>query len=472
MDTEVNKWYVCLYAIVLMLSAISSGYYVSFTSNWGFRYTLTDTNWTTPLIIVPGTIIGNAIVGFLPKVSKRKKIIFASFLIILSKILFCLIVYYSLTEDIYFYFSLFAVFIYGIGIAMNSVTVPLYLRDIIPKEGLDKSLVFYIIFFCSGSIFYFVIQIALWSLFKLEDIVTIFNVACSIPIILSLAQLIFLITVFRRDSPKDLCLASLQEDAMEELLNIYPSKERRISEFEQLGQMSVAFKFEYPTYSKLFSRTHIGSLLKASLAIFLKAPLILIGNKLLPLFSYAIHRDLISGYMVGTACQLTIILGSLFAFLFIDKPLNKRVQLFFSIILSLCVLGLTITSFELTFEDVHSYSNPTIIIMVLGVSAIFLYGLLIYVHFFIYAMKTVPERGFTLVMVLDWLGITIILAGYDICFYNFAENLSTLYACYGIFCFIASIISTVFLYCYIPKSFSAYTEPTKSSEKETSSFTD
>eukprot|EP00826_Nyctotherus_ovalis_P052160 TRINITY_DN6580_c0_g5_i1.p1 TRINITY_DN6580_c0_g5~~TRINITY_DN6580_c0_g5_i1.p1 ORF type:complete len:129 (+),score=7.66 TRINITY_DN6580_c0_g5_i1:59-445(+) len=78
---DINRKYLYSYVATLLLSAVASGHYLSFAMFIGFR---TAGGLRFPLIFIPGIAIGNIIIGILPKINKRTKIIIACLLVIPS----------------------------------------------------------------------------------------------------------------------------------------------------------------------------------------------------------------------------------------------------------------------------------------------------------------------------------------------------------------------------------------------------
>eukprot|EP00826_Nyctotherus_ovalis_P028193 TRINITY_DN2224_c0_g1_i17.p1 TRINITY_DN2224_c0_g1~~TRINITY_DN2224_c0_g1_i17.p1 ORF type:complete len:347 (+),score=33.82 TRINITY_DN2224_c0_g1_i17:149-1042(+) len=281
------------------------------------------------------------------------------------------------------------------GAGMASVVTPLYLKDFAPKEILHKLYALYVAFFSVGisssTIVRFFFKVSK-NVGSAEDAILVHRI---ISTSLALIQLVLLFFVFKRDTPRHLYQANLQDKAMEELVRIYPSTSRRVSVFFMIEATATEYKLEYPTYRKLFSKEYFGLLLKASLILLLRAPFI--SPSLNP---FVISQGPYPSYFVAAFIAYAgVILGNLLPFFLPGEFLRKKIVLAGSVIVTV-LLAFVI---PLSWYVAKNRNDYYIIVMAMRgfieTLILFFHGALISVAFFVYAITIMTERGFTLAII-------------------------------------------------------------------------
>ena len=218
------------------------------------------------------------------------------------------------------------------------------------------------------------------------------------PTFLAFAQLTLFIFTFRFDTPRQLYEDQFEDLAMSELKKIYNTQERCIDEFKSLSKLMIIYKAQYPSYSLLFSKNHIGTLISASIMLCLRNS----GEPFINLFDIINNNAVDWMYIMY---PLFYIVGGIFSFFFASSNffskigIGKRKMLIIGSI-SLILLYIPITTLQIMRNNEESY---IIILLTLGVLRSLIFAGCISTLWFIYAIETVSERGFTLSMFFHWL---------------------------------------------------------------------
>ena len=75
--------------------------------------------------------------------------------------------------------------------------------------------------------------------------------------VMSLIQLFLSFFVFKNDTPKELFQINLDTDCIYELARFYTDAERRMKEYRLISEIVAKSRFQYPSYSELFSSKYI-----------------------------------------------------------------------------------------------------------------------------------------------------------------------------------------------------------------------
>ena len=92
-----------------------------------------------------------------------------------------------------------------------------------------------------------------------------------IPIILSLAQFLLSILVYKIETPRYLMENNLNEYCIEVLSKFYPDNDRRIKETEIQYYLLNKTRYQYPSYYELFTRKYRNLLLQGILIITIRS---------------------------------------------------------------------------------------------------------------------------------------------------------------------------------------------------------
>lgn len=439
-----NKKYVYFYALALLINAITTGHHISFSGNFALMFV---DGTIVPFPFIPGAVVGSILTGIFPKIGKRTKLILANLLVIVYAPLYTLNERwnYSRWGDI---FGVVSLLLYGMGAGIASVATPLYLKDLAPREMLHGLYALYVAFFSVGISsstvvrFFFKVSKHVGSA---ADAILVHRI---ISTSLAFIQLVLLLAIFRRDTPRHLYQANLQDKAMEELVKIYPSTSRRISVFFKIESTAAEYKLEYPTYRKLFSKEYFGLLVKASLVLLLRAPFI--SPSLNP---FVISQGPYPSYFVAAfIAYAAVTLGNLLPFFLPAEFLRKKVALAGSALVSVLLAFVIALSWYVAKNRDDSYIIVMAIRGFIETLVLFFHSALISVAFFVYAITIMTERGFTLAIILYWFATFAIEGLFGLYAVSMVDTIDVFFSYYFIVSFVAAVVCIVASWLFIPRS--------------------
>ena len=144
---------------------------------------------------------------------------------------------------------------------------------------------------------------------------------------------------------------------------------RRIAEFEKIQDSAAQNKRQHPSYSRLFSREYIDSLLKAELILFLRVP---ITSPSLA-YAYLSKKEIKIALRILILGYIATIAGNFITFLFINQLTKKLLSFIGGITVTLLFMGMTTLTFDINNSLSNLWDIAVTIRLIVGMLAIFVY---------------------------------------------------------------------------------------------------
>jgi len=392
---EINKRYVYFYSGYLLLGFLLRGY---ITFQYGIIKGFVDkevANWflgSKYISIILGSLLGSIFV----RISKRKRLIFANTLILISSVP----IYWADTE---LFISVCGALL-GIGIGLSTSIIPFYLNEILPAELSLKILTGLGISLVSGNWLRSTIEWAIKSNdFRKDSFVAV--VAYFFPPLIASVNLLLGLFVFTANTPKELCEETNVEICLLEINKMYDTTDRRVKEYMRVQEAHEETMYRYPSYSEIFSKRHIKTTLKGIAMITLHN---FSGSLFLRLLSsMGTGYDNTSDFEITTAVLDILKLGATFIpfFLITRFGLKKLMLVGF-----IGIATLPIISFIIRFVGKIKAGDEYFIVIELITGLEFICdGASSCCLPYIYSCKVLPERGFGLGMGSHWITFSLIM---------------------------------------------------------------
>jgi len=410
---EVNKKYFFGYLAFLSVGVINFGYFVSECSS------LSEPEEVLYFLSTYfAKLFGNILSGVFPRASKRRKMLISNIIIII----------FSATLSIFGERSKLSMnmlsALIGIGFGITATTLPFFLKEIAPKEYQKTALISF------GVMVFVGIQLNgiasyIVTIHELDGHLWLFL----FPSLLSSIQLLLQLIMFRDDTPKWLANNSLEEEAVMVIAKFYHSTDRRIKEYNILQINTANYKLQWPTYTELFTGQNLNNLLKGMV--------VLLARNATEDFILTDLEMAANDLTLFVSLCVTAIFIAITVFILANKLSMRKAFVIGGIPLALIMIGfivMDIIGLVTEFKDYELFTN--IFIAMKWV----VHSLFISPFCFMYAIKLLPERGFTLLIAFHWISFLLLHLPYIFVFDSGRISLMLIMSCLFAACVIPFVV--------------------------------
>jgi len=437
--------YVYKYAVYLVLASLNFGFFVTQTDLIKARdfHKFSDIIWDFQVVGWISAVLGTIIAGAVIRIPKRTKLIIANFLIV-----FC-------TVQLYWYEKKWIVMIcraiYGIAVGILTTAVPIYLREISPKEMTGSIFILHPVSFLTADEIIYLISYFIPK-HKEQKFSWLELFSFCLPALTAFFQLLLTYIIFTKNSPKQLCQDMQEDECLSELAKIYTNPERRLAEYDQIKTIVQKQKYLPPTYFQLFKKKYRRAALIGLVMMLLRN---LCGFLVIIIFSTDLFPKGIFDVPAGIIFGGLNIVGAVLPWIFSDSVGRKPILLTGSIfICGLHIASCVISIFKGNWE-IHSNNEVSLFISIISIISIGFYGLSIGSLSFVFVTEILPERGFALAMAVYWITLCLLVIPFAdfVKIYNTdLSKLDKIYTIYMIGFSIAAILIVIFIWAIVPET--------------------
>lgn len=383
-----------------------------------------------------GCAVGSIISSIAVKLSNKKRLIAGDALIVI----FSGFIYFYDTEWVVILCGIF----YGFGLGFVMTTVPIYLKEMAPKQVLTAILTLVGPAMIIGNeLVHGIDYLMIKTNSERGGLLSI--IGFIMPAILSFIQLLFLCIIFNKETPLKYCINMKDDKCLEELSKIYKSIDQRMDVYHRLAQYKQCYIYQYPSYAELFSDELRSNTAKGIIINSIKDCSGVFVTMTLASMILSGHNN--EDYYFNNLLTTINLLGSIIPFLVVNIVGIKKLFLVGSI-------GVGITNIvAFFFEGFKRYSvfglYQELTLVNTSVKLIF-YGFSLCPLCHAYACEILTERGFALSMACHWTISGILIVSFPMFLTNF-ENTNLIYMGYLSFFVVASIGTIIYIWIAIPE---------------------